>query len=157
MNDQPAPIRTLIVDDSEDECLMLHAALRSVASIQLVGFVHDGMEAIAYLCGADQFRDREIFPFPDLVLLDFRMPRCDGMQVLAYLKRQPSRPRVILWSNTVDQLDVPLALRLGADLVCQKPAHMLELMQIINRLESMVFRKGLDPGQRRPSDPFCHR
>jgi CheY-like chemotaxis protein len=157
MNDQPNPIRTLIVDDSEDECLMLHAALRSVASIQLVGFVHDGMEAIAYLCGGDRFQDREIFPFPDLVLLDFRMPRCDGMQVLAFLKRQPLRPRVILWSNTVDQLDVPLALRLGADLVCQKPAHLLELMQIINRLESMVFRKDLEVGHKRPRDPICHR
>ena len=59
MMNQFNAIRTLIVDDSEDECLLLHLELRHVASIKLIGFVHDGMEALAYLSGTDRFRNRE--------------------------------------------------------------------------------------------------
>jgi CheY-like chemotaxis protein len=138
------PIRTLIVDDSEDECILLHEELRGVASLKLIGFVHDGIEAIAYIRGTDQFKDREMFPYPDLMLLDYKMPRCNGIQVLDFLRRQFHRPRVILWSNTLEQVNVPLALRLGADLVCRKPATRLELMEIINRFEINVFNKAVD-------------
>ena len=133
-------IKTLIVDDSEDECLLLHLELRHVVSIRLIGFVHDGMEALAYLTGTERFKDREMFPYPDLVLLDFRMPRCDGMEVLAHLHRQFHRPRVVLWSDTVEQIDVPMALHLGADLVCRKASNRMELIEIINRAEK-AFNK----------------
>jgi CheY-like chemotaxis protein len=133
-------IKTLIVDDSEDECLLLHLELRHVASIRLIGFVHDGMEALAYLTGTERFKDRELFPYPDLILLDFRMPRCDGMEVLAHLHRQFHRPRVVLWSDTVEQIDVSMALHLGADLVCRKASNRMELIEIINRAEK-AFNK----------------
>jgi CheY-like chemotaxis protein len=74
-----------------------------------------------------------MFTYPDLVLLDFRMPRCNGLEVLAHLHRQPQRPRVVLWSNTLEQIDVSLALCLGADMVCNKPAGLRDFLEIINR------------------------
>jgi CheY-like chemotaxis protein len=135
MMNQSNAIRTLIVDDSEDECLLLHLELRHIASIKLIGFVHDGMEAVAYLTGTDRFKNREMFPYPDLILLDYRMPRCDGMEVLAHLNHQFHRPRIVLWSDTLEQRNVPMALRLGADLVCRKAANRMELVEIINRVE----------------------
>jgi two-component system response regulator len=141
MNTRPNPIRTLVVDDSEDECMLLHAELRLVPSVKMIGFVHDGIEAIAYVRGIDRFKDRDLFPFPDLILLDFRMPRCDGMGVLNFLRRQLRRPRVILWSSTVEQINVPLALHLGADMVCKKPSDYHELKEIIRRLEARLFTR----------------
>jgi len=140
MINQSNGIRTLIVDDSEDECLLLHLELGHVASIKLIGFVHDGMEALAYLTGTDRFRNREMFPYPDLMLLDFRMPRCNGMEVLAHLHHQFHRPRIVLWSDTLEQIDIPTALHLGADLVCRKAANRMELVEIINRVEK-AFNK----------------
>jgi CheY-like chemotaxis protein len=75
------------------------------------------------------------------MLLDFKMPRCSGMDVLKALRRDMHRPRVILWSNTLEQVSIPQALRYGADLVCRKPANRVELMDILSRFESLVFYK----------------
>lgn len=131
-------MRTLVVDDSQDECALLDAELRSVESIKLIACLRGGAEAISYLRGDDQYRDRELFPYPDLVLLDFSMPWCDGMEVLRFLQQESRRPHVILWSNTLDYLNVSLALRLGADVVCRKPLNKRELGEIIQRLETRV-------------------
>jgi CheY-like chemotaxis protein len=140
MNTQIDSIRTLVVDDSEDECALLEAELETVHSIKLIGFVHDGVEAICYLRGIEQFKNRETHPYPDLLLLDYSMPGCDGMQVLRFLQRQSRRPRVILWSNTLDAVSVPLALRLGADLVCRKPVNKRELTEVLDQLEATVLK-----------------
>jgi two-component system response regulator len=140
MNNKYNAIRTLIVDDSEDDCLLLQLELRHVATIKLIGFAHDGLEALAYLSGTDRFKDREMFPYPDLMLLDFRMPGCDGIELLTRLHRHFHRPRVVLWSDNVEQIDISMALRLGADLVCRKAANAVELVEIIGRAEK-VFNK----------------
>lgn len=135
-----SPIATLIIDDSEHDCLLLRAQLHSIASVKVIGFVHDGIEALTYLRGIGRFKDRKAFPYPDLMLLDYKMPRCDGMQVLRFLQHG-FRPPVILWSSTVEQIDVPLALQLGANLVCSKPCCQRELAEIIHRLEVEHFKE----------------
>jgi CheY-like chemotaxis protein len=132
-------IRTLVVDDSLDECALLSFELKSVASIAVIGFVHNGIEAIHYLRGTDGQHDRRAFPYPDLMLLDFSMPRCGGMDVLKYLSRQSHRPHVLLWSNTLEQVNVPLALELGADTVRKKPLSRQELIEIMHEVESDIF------------------
>src|SRR5437867_53319 len=98
---------TLVVDDAEDEIELLRFQLRSVTSVRVFGVVHDGMDAIAYLRGVGRFSDRQKFAYPDLMLLDFQMPRCNGMQVLESMAYQLDRARVVLWSNVLDQIDVP--------------------------------------------------
>ena len=132
-------LRTLVVDDSKDECVLLCAELRDSDTLNVIGFVHDGVEALAYMRGADKFKNRELFPYPDLLLLDCQMPRCGGIEVLRQLKHQFYRPRVILWSSTLEQVDVPLALRLGADLVCQKPFDRSDLLEIVERFKTKLF------------------
>ena len=129
------PLRTLVVDDSDDERYLLRTQLRRVASVRLIGTVDDGLEALAYLRGFGPFSDRRLFPYPELMLLDFLMPRCDGIEVLERLRSQLTRPRVILWSSDPEGIDEPLALRLGADLVCTKPCNCVELERVIHRLQ----------------------
>lgn len=142
MNSPTNPIHTLVVDDSEDECALLALQLRSVDSIKLIGYVHDGLEAIHYLRGIAPFKNRKSFPYPDLVLLDYSMPRCGGMEVLKYLRPKMYRPRIVLWSNTLEQVNVRQALDLGADMVCRKPSDKTELMRIIHRIETRIFDDG---------------
>ena len=139
MSAQNSTIKILVADDSPEEHTLLAHGLRAIESMKLIGFVHDGFEAVCYLRGSGQFKDRELFPFPDLLLLDFNMPRLNGMDVLRFLRRRTRRPRVILWSNTLDQLNEPLALRLGADMVCRKPSNKSELMKIMDSIERNIF------------------
>lgn len=134
MSMQPKTVRTLIVDDSGNECRLFAAMLRQFTSFALLGFVHDGAEAIAYLSGTDRFRERKTFPYPDLILLDYRMPKCNGVEVLAHLHHRFQLPSVVLWSSSLEQLDIAAALRLGADVVCKKPANFQEFAHIINGL-----------------------
>ena len=107
--------------------------------MRLIGIVEDGAEAISYLLGVGQFSDRQMFPYPELMLLDFQMPRCNGLEVLEFLRFQLARPRVVLWSSNPEQIDEPLALSLGADLICGKPDNSDQLAQIIHRVQANVF------------------
>jgi two-component system response regulator len=153
MTTQFNPLRTLIVDDSKDECVLLCAELRDSDTLNVIGFVHDGVEALAYMRGTDQFKNREIFPYPDLLLLDYQMPYCGGIEVLRQLKHQLYHPRVILWSSALEQVDIPLALRLGADLVCQKPFDRSDLFEIVERLKKKLFSRTFAPFQREMVEP----
>jgi two-component system response regulator len=153
MTTQFNPLRTLIVDDSKDECVLLCAELRDSDTLNVLGFVHDGVEALAYMRGTDQFKNREVFPYPDLLLLDYQMPRCGGIELLRKLKPQLYRPRVILWSSALEQVDVPLALRLGADLVCQKPFDRSDLLEIIERFKTKLFSRTFAPFRREMAEP----
>jgi CheY-like chemotaxis protein len=127
-------IATLIVDDSEVECQLLRAQLGQFDWMKVIDCVHDGLEALAYVRRSDPLTGQQAFLYPDLILLDFKMPRCDGMQVLKLLQHQLLRPRIVLWSTALEQIDVPLALELGADLVCSKPHCLAELSGILDRL-----------------------
>jgi len=116
--------------------------VRRIPSISLVGFVHDGLEAIAYVRGIDKFQDREMFPYPDLLLLDYQMPRCNGIEVLENLRHFLHWPRIVLWSVAPEEINTSQALRLGADLVCKKPFNRGELNEIIERLETRLYHRG---------------
>jgi CheY-like chemotaxis protein len=161
----PARWKTLVADDCAEECQLLEAYLSLIPEIQTIGFVHDGGEAIEYLTGLGRFGDREGFPYPDLLLLDFRMPVLDGLQVLAALKPRSERPSIILWSNTLLDLNQELALSLGADLVCNKPTGLAELRRLLARLDGKlelerVGRKRFNaagPGHRPPLAPEAPR
>lgn len=153
MTTQLNPLRTLIVDDSNDECVLLCAELRDSDTLNVIGFVQDGVEALAYMRGTGRFKNRELFPYPDLLLLDYQMPRCGGIDVLKKLKHHFYRPRVILWSGTLEQVDVPLALRLGADLVCEKPFDRCELLEIVERFRRKLFSRTYAPICREVSEP----
>lgn len=141
MNNGLSTIGALIVDDSKDECELLLALFQYVSSVRIIGCVHDGIDAIDYLRGVGEFGNRQTFPYPDLLLLDFNMPRCNGVHVLEFLRKQTCRPRVVLWSSTLEQINVPLALHIGADVVCAKPGSLKEIGSIMRGLEANVFRQ----------------
>jgi CheY-like chemotaxis protein len=112
---QKAAFRVLLVDDSEDDRLFLRMALNDNPRLAVVGEARDGEEAISYLRGGGEFADREKFPFPDVMLLDLKMPRKTGYDVLAWLRTQSFNDLVVIViSGSFLPDDISRSLALGA-------------------------------------------
>ena len=93
-------------------------------------------EAVAYLGGEGDYADREEYPFPDLVLLDLKMPRLDGFEVLQWIRTNPvtkTLPVVVLAGSSF-RADVRRALELGANSYAVKPAKFEELQVLIDQI-----------------------
>ena|SRR5882762_1138308 len=113
----------LIAEDREDDILLMRRAFRSAAIPNPIHVVRDGDEAIAYLQGEAQYANRAEYPLPALMLLDLKMPRVDGFEVLRWLRGQPglSTLRVIVLTSSSDMGDVNRAYHLGANSFLVKP------------------------------------
>ena len=79
----------LLANDLSDDATSLQQVLKRVGVANPVFEVSDGDEAIAYLSGAGMFCDREKFPIPSVLLLDLKMHKKSGFEVLEWLKGQP--------------------------------------------------------------------
>src|ERR1041385_5328089 len=105
----------LMVDDSDDDCLLIKMAVSKADRLRFIGSVSDGEELVSYLTGKDVYSDRERFPLPDMLLLDLKMPRKNGFEVLEWLQSQPFENMVVVVLSGSEQLeDVQKAIELGA-------------------------------------------
>src|SRR6266566_7119274 len=87
----------LAEDNQNDIVLFRHAMEKSAGDAGLkidLKVVHDGAEAIEYLSGEGPFADRRAYPFPDIMVLDLKMPRLGGLDVLAWLKGHEEYRRI---------------------------------------------------------------
>src|SRR5262245_17077540 len=132
----PAKLFILVAeDDANDRLLLRHALTRDALPIR-VEMVGDGEEAIDYLQGEGDFADRARYPLPDLLLLDLKMPRLNGLEVLRWLRSNdicPSLP-VIMFSGSGLEKDVQEAYRLGANTYFQKlgdPRALVALLRLV--------------------------
>jgi two-component system response regulator len=131
----------LLVEDSDDDALLVEMAFEHLEWFSLVARVPDGHHAIAYLKGEGIYSDRRRNPFPDLILLDLRMPRVDGFAVLQWLQsRQFDQLQTIVLSGSEYPLDMREALRLGADFYRTKPLRLSRQVSMLKALEKRVLQ-----------------
>jgi len=92
---------------------------------------------IAYLQGANHFADREQYPLPNLILLDLKMPRLSGFDVLAWLRHEEKCRwlPVIVLSSSNHEADVQRAYSLGANSYLVKPVAFDSLVEIVQAIE----------------------
>jgi CheY-like chemotaxis protein len=113
----------LLAEDREDDVILVQKAFERSSILNPLFVVRDGQEAIDYLSGVFPFSDRVRFPMPALLLLDLKMPRADGFDVLRWLKTQPGLAplRVVVLTSSEDIRDVSKAYQLGANSFLVKP------------------------------------
>jgi len=138
----------LLADDSEEDIAIFQRAFRKAEIDADVFLVKDGQEAIDYLEGTGQFRDRKAYPLPCLVLLDLKMPKFDGFDVLRWLEREPTLkklPVTVLTSSDEDK-DVDLAYGLGANSYLVKPASLSGYARLVAELREYWLHMNRPPG-----------
>ena len=108
----------------------------------------DGEQAIAYLNGAEDYADREAHPYPDLLLLDLRMPRLDGFEVLEWIRANPATKTlpVVVLAGSSFRADIRRALELGANSYAAKPAKFEELQVLIDQIADVRLAREKVPG-----------
>src|SRR6266567_2268754 len=83
------PGTILLVEDSEDDVTTICHAFEQGAIANRIVVVRDGEAAVAYMKGEGKYDNRNSYPLPVLVLLDLRLPRMDGFEVLRWIRQQP--------------------------------------------------------------------
>ena len=127
----------LVAEDDARDALLLKVALDQAELTVPTHFVRDGMEALNYLRGVPPFDNRAKHPLPDLLVLDLKMPRMDGFEVLTWLRRQPGSERitVAVLSGTTWPADIQRAYALGADFCLNKLFGFRQLVDVVERME----------------------
>src|SRR5436190_15202522 len=135
---QPAPrtLNILLAEDDPGEVAKVNQALESdgvAAKFYLVG---DGQEVVDYLRGEAEFGQRAEFPFPDLIVLNLHMPGMSGLDVLKWLKDNPSCSHVptVMLSASGDENHIEEAYRLGVNSYLRKPSTVPALSKLLRTL-----------------------
>jgi CheY-like chemotaxis protein len=137
----------LLADDSDDDVLLMKRAFRVAKNAANLQIVNDGEELVSYLSGEGRFSDRLVYPVPALLLLDLKMPRRSGFEVLDWLREQPELKRlvVVVLTSSMAQADVNRAFDLGANSYMVKPSEFRELTEMLSRLDSYWFKDNCLP------------
>ena len=126
----------LVAEDDENDVFFLQRAFQQAKIGNPLHVVRDGQEAIDYLSGDGKFSNRTQYPLPHLFILDLKMPRKTGLEVLGWLHEQ-SELRclpVLVLSSSAQRTDIERAYELGANGFVLKPASLekrVELAKLI--------------------------
>ena len=132
----------LLVDDSDDDAFFFGRAVARVGKAIQTQRAQNGQEAIDYLIGEGRFSDRQKFPMPHLIVLDLKMPVCDGFDFLAWKHSRPalaSIPAVVMTSSSMDE-DVRRSYELGAHSFTTKLVSSDRLCERISVLRDWWFQ-----------------
>ncbi len=126
----------LQVEDEEHDVFLLQMVFKRAGIRNPVHVATDGQMAIDYLAGDGIFADRHRHPLPCLIILDLKLPKVSGFDVLQWLRQRPGSKRivVVVFSSSAQPEDVERAYELGANSYIQKQAdikHTLEIARLI--------------------------
>ncbi|HZU45462.1 MAG TPA: response regulator [Terriglobales bacterium] len=126
----------LLVEDNKDDVELTLHALRKENLANNIQVVVDGEEALDFIFGRGPFSDRTLADGPRLVLLDLKLPKVDGLEVLRQVKADPrtkSIPIVILTSSK-EERDLVEGYNLGTNSYIQKPVDFDQFRETVNRV-----------------------
>lgn len=123
----------LVVEDNSTDVLMIQRAFRKANLVNPLHVVDNGDAAVDYLAGRAPYDDRAAFPLPALVILDLKLPRRSGLEVLEWLQQQPGLRRipVVILTSSMESNDVRRAYDLGCNSYLVKPVSLDGLLEAV--------------------------
>jgi CheY-like chemotaxis protein len=140
MSAERKKVTILLVEDDDGHARLLEKNLRRGGIINRLVRVADGQEAVDYVSRAGAYQDTSAYPDPSIVLLDVRMPRLDGFEVLAHLKNDPALMKipVIMLTSTDNQHEINRAYELGANGYVVKPVGIESFIDRVAKLGMFI-------------------
>jgi CheY-like chemotaxis protein len=137
----------LVAEDDPTDAFFLERAFSKLGVPIALHFVRDGQEVIDYLSGEGEFANRSAHPSPDLLVLDLKMPRVDGFEVLNWVRQHPRLKLlpVIIFSSSAQNTDINRAYDLGANSYLVKPHATEDLLVVVEKLKNYWIESNKKP------------
>ena len=135
----------LLVEDNPDDAALARRALKSASIDVDIVVAKDGQEALSYLFGKGPYASRDVSDLPGLVVLDLKMPKVSGLEVLAKIRSDP-RTRfipVVILSSSDEQQDLIDSYMLNVNSYIRKPIDFVEF----NETMSLVCKYWLEKNE----------
>jgi CheY-like chemotaxis protein len=126
----------LLVEDNPDDVALTLRAFRKSNLLNEVVVVGDGVEALDYLFGTGAYAGRDTRVTPQVILLDLKLPRLDGLEVLRGLRadQRTQLLPVIVLTTSVEERDLVESYKLGANSYVRKPVNFSQFIEAVNQL-----------------------
>jgi two-component system response regulator len=131
-----APVDILLVEDDPDDLELTLLALRENNLANHVEVARDGKEALDFLLGRDDYAERDVRNAPSVILLDLKLPKVDGLDVLREIKKNPvtrSIPVVMLTSSR-EERDMVESYELGVNSFICKPVQFEDFVEAVRQI-----------------------
>ena len=124
-------VSVLVVEDDADDYTFLEAIVKSCSEKTSIHWVQDGEQAVDYLFRRGEYQDGAKYPEPDLVFLDIRIPKKNGLEVAKIIKKDPRLKKLptIMLTTSSSSTDVLNAYENGANSYLKKPEGSDEIEQ----------------------------
>ena len=135
-------VPVLLVEDNYSDVLLIQRAFRQANVDPPISIVDNGDEAIAYLSRQGKYADCQQYLFPVLILLDLKLPRRSGLEVLAWIRQQPELRRllVVVLTSSQENSDLSKAYDLGANSYLVKPIDFNDFVNMIKLIDAYWFK-----------------
>jgi len=135
MNSSEQPLVILLVEDSHDDVFFFQRAVQKAGLPVRTFIAADGLEALDYLVNKGRFRDATLYPRPDIIFLDLKLPHYNGFEVMEWMQQHTDFPRtpVVVLTSSSQATDQARAETLGASLILTKPPTPGQLRQALQK------------------------
>lgn len=134
----PIDLRTILfAEDDDSYAMLLKAACKNAMLTHTLHHVRDGAEAMEYLKGEGKYSDRSEFPIPCVVLVDLKMPKVNGFELLHWIRQHSefSHLPVVVLTSSDEIRDIQQAYSHGANSFLVKPPNLEDLKEMMKMLD----------------------
>jgi CheY-like chemotaxis protein len=137
----------LMAEDDDNDVYFIERAFKEAQITTPLQRVKDGQEAMDYLRGEGKFTNRTLYPLPRMLLLDLKMPRKSGFEVIEWVRKQPGLKRlpIVILTSSLEDPDVNRAYELGANTYLVKPVKFESLVKLVKALHLFWLESAEQP------------